>query len=80
MRVSFVRGFIFALISLPLGFILTAFGFAVTQTPIEAPSILPWALAISVGVGCVAGIWTPSSQAPGRPEPNASAHHNTDKE
>ena len=80
MKVSFARGFIFALIALPLGFILTAFGFAVTQTPIEAPSILPWALAISVGVGCVAGIWRPSPEAPGRTEPSGAAHHKTDKE
>lgn len=55
MNFSFARVLIFALISLPLGFILTALGFAVMQFPIEAPAIFPWALAIAIVVGCAGG-------------------------
>lgn len=55
MKFSFSRALILALISLPLGFILTALGFAVTQSPIEASAIFPWALAIAVLAGCVGG-------------------------
>jgi hypothetical protein len=67
MKFSFVRALVFSLISLPLGFILTALGLAVTQSPIEASAIFPWALAIAVLAGCAGGFWRSSPQAPNDP-------------
>ena len=55
MNFSFARALIFAVIGLPLGFILTALSFAVTQSHIEASAIFPWALVIAVVTGCVGG-------------------------
>ena len=62
MKFSFVRALVFSLISLPLGFILTALGFAVTQFPIEASAIFPWALSIALLAGCASGFWRSSPQ------------------
>ncbi|MEQ3747086.1 MAG: hypothetical protein ABNH53_12735 [Henriciella sp.] len=61
MKFSPARALVFAIIGLPLGFILTALGFAVTQSTIEASAIFPWALAIAVVAGCVGGFWRSSS-------------------
>ena len=55
MNFSFTRALVFAIVGLPLGFILTALGFAVTQSPIEASAIFPWALTIAALAGCVGG-------------------------
>ncbi|MEZ6001562.1 hypothetical protein [Hyphomonas sp.] len=46
-----IRTLIFFIIGFPIGFILTALGFAVTQTPISAPAIFPFALAIAALAG-----------------------------
>jgi hypothetical protein len=56
MNFSLTRALLLACIGLPLGFVLTAFGFAVTDSPIDAPSIFPWALAIAVIIGIVGGL------------------------
>lgn len=55
MTFSFPRALVLTVIGLPLGFILTALGFAVTQSPIDASGIFPWALGIAVTIGCVGG-------------------------
>ena len=47
-----VRTLIFFIIGFPVGFILTALGFAVTQIPITAPAVFPFAL----GIAALAGI------------------------
>jgi len=47
-----LRALIFFIIGIPVGFILTALGFAVTQTQITAPAVFPFAL----GIAAVAGI------------------------
>lgn len=70
MKFSFARALILALISLPLGFILTALGFAVMQSPIQASAIFPWALAIAILVGCVGGFWRSSPKTPNDPTPS----------
>jgi hypothetical protein len=57
MNFSFARALLFFAIGLPLGFILTALGFAVTETPIAAPTIFPWALTIAVITGIAGGFW-----------------------
>ena len=64
MKFSFPRALVFALIGLPIGFILTALGFAVTQSSIEASAIFPWALLIAVLAGCIGGFWRYSPQVP----------------
>lgn len=69
MKFSIVRALILAVISLPLGFILTALGFAVTQSTIEASAIFPWALAIAVAAGGIGGIRRASPQSPKNPMP-----------
>lgn len=61
MTFSLVRALVLAVIGLPLGFILTALGFAVTRTPIDAAAIFPWAVAIAVVTGCVGGFWRSTS-------------------
>lgn len=55
MNFSFPRALVLALIGLPLGFILTALTFAVTQTPIGASNIFPWALTVAIVIGCLGG-------------------------
>ena len=56
MKFLLPRALVLALIGLPLGFILTALVFAVTQTPIAASTIFPWALAVAFVTGCAGGI------------------------
>jgi len=53
------RAGVFFLIGLPIGFILSALGFAVLGHEISAPDIAPFALAIAAIVGLVAGLWKP---------------------
>jgi len=57
---SLPRTLVFVLIGLPIGFILTALGFAVLGREIEAPAIAPWALGIAVLLGVGAGFWKPA--------------------
>ena len=59
MKFSPTRAGVFFLIGLPIGFILSALGFVVSGQEINAPDIAPFALAIAVIVGCVAGLWKP---------------------
>ncbi len=80
MNFSSARALVFAMIGLPLGFILTALGFAVAQSPIEAPAIFPWALAIAALAGGVGGFWRPAPQVPTTTRPpteTADAERNT---
>ncbi len=56
MNFTFARAVLFAAIGLPIGFIATALGFAVTETPISAPAIFPWALAVAALAGVVGGL------------------------
>ncbi len=60
MTFSLPRALVFVLIGLPIGFILTALGFAVLGQEIDAPAIAPWALAIAVLLGVGAGFWKPA--------------------
>lgn len=57
MKFTFARALLFAAIGLPIGFILTALVFAVTEIPISAPAIFPWALPIALLAGIVGGFW-----------------------
>lgn len=57
MNFSFPRALVFTIIGLPIGFILTALGFAVTKSAIDASAIFPWALAMALIIGCVGGFW-----------------------
>jgi len=61
MQFSLARTGIFFLIGLPIGFILSALGFAVSGQEISAPQIAPFAGGIAVVIGVVAGLWSPSS-------------------
>lgn len=61
MSFSIRRSLAFAIIFLPIGFILTALGFALTQSSIEATAIFPWALAVSLIAGIAGGFWRPAS-------------------
>ena len=56
MKFAFARAVLFAAIGLPLGFIITALGFTVMETPISAPAIFPWALAVAVLAGIAGGL------------------------
>ena len=51
------RALVFLVIGLPIGFILSGLGFAVTDQEITAPNIAPYALAIAVLTGICAGFW-----------------------
>jgi NADH:ubiquinone oxidoreductase subunit 6 (subunit J) len=55
------RAGVFLLIGLPIGFILSALGFAVSGQEISAPEIAPYAGAIAVVNGIAAGLWKPQS-------------------
>lgn len=61
MTFSPVRAGIFFLIGLPVGFILSAFGFAVTGREISAPQIAPYAGGIAIVIAVAAGLWRPTS-------------------
>lgn len=55
MKFDPLRALIFFIIGCPIGFILTALGFAVTQTPITAPAVFPFAFAIAALTGMAGG-------------------------
>ena len=57
MSFSLTRGLIFILIGLPIGFILSALGFAVMGIEISAPAIAPYAALIAVLIGLAAAFW-----------------------
>lgn len=57
MKFSATRALVLGFIGLPLGFILTAFIFAVTQSAIEVSAIFPWALGVAVIAGVIGGFW-----------------------
>lgn len=61
MKFSPVRACVFLLIGLPIGFILSALGFAVTGQEISAPQIAPFAGGIAIVIGLAAGLWRPPS-------------------
>jgi len=52
---SFARFFLFAVLGLPLGFILVALVFAVMGLSISAPQIFPWAVGIAGIAGAIGG-------------------------
>jgi hypothetical protein len=54
---SFIRFLVFVVVGLPVGFILTAFGFAVSGMPILAHTIFPWAIGIAIVIGVLGGLW-----------------------
>ena len=60
MTFSPARSLVFFIIGLPLGFILSALGFATIAQPIAAPAIAPWALGIAALIGIGAGLWKPA--------------------
>ena len=55
MSFSFPRAVILFLISLPVGFILTALAFVVLQQPVAPVAILPWAVGLALISGLIAG-------------------------
>lgn len=57
MSFSPLRFLIFSVIGLPIGFILTALAFAVSEQPIVAAQIFPWALGLAAVVGIVGALW-----------------------
>lgn len=59
MTLSPARGLVFFVIGLPIGFILSALGFAITGREIVAPALAPYALAIAAigGIGAAAWKW-----------------------
>ena len=59
MTFSPARALIFGAIGLPVGFILTAFGFAATGRAIDATAIAPWALGIALVSALVGGLSAP---------------------
>lgn len=61
MTFSPARGGVFFLIGLPIGFILSALGFAIGGLEISAPQIAPFALALAAMIGLGAAVWKPES-------------------
>ena len=61
MKFSPARAGIFFLIGLPIGFILSALGFAVSGQNISAPQIAPFAGGIAIVIAIAAGLWRPAS-------------------
>ncbi len=57
MNFSVTRAIIFAMIGLPIGFILSALFFAASGQAIEATAILPYGLPIALIIGIAAGFW-----------------------
>lgn len=60
MTFSFKRAVILAVISLPVGFILTALAFVILQQPIDPVAILPWATGLAVISGLIGGFQKPA--------------------
>lgn len=50
-----LRAVLFLVLGLPVGFVLTAFGFAVVELAITGPAVFPWAIAIAVMLGIAGG-------------------------
>lgn len=61
MTFSLTRFLVFWIVGLPLGFILTALGFAVMERSIVASQIFPWALGFAVLVGVLGAFWKQST-------------------
>ena len=59
MNFSPARALAFAIIGLPIGFILSALAVVAIGRAIEAQSITPFALAIALASGLLAGFWKP---------------------
>ncbi|WP_109806847.1 hypothetical protein [Sphingosinithalassobacter portus] len=59
MSLSPLRGLVFFLIGLPVGFILSALAFVVMGRDTVAPDLAPYAVAIAAFGGIVAAIWNP---------------------
>ncbi len=57
MTLSPGRGLVFFVIGLPIGFILSALGFAIAGRGIAAPALAPFALTIAAIGGIGAAIW-----------------------
>ncbi len=57
MSFSPTRFLVFSIVGLPIGFILTALGFAVSERAIVAGQIFPWALGLAVVVGLLGAFW-----------------------
>ncbi|KLI63638.1 hypothetical protein [Aurantiacibacter marinus] len=60
MTFSPARAGIFFLFGLPIGFILSALGFAIGGLEITAPAIAPFAGGIAVLIAIAAGLWKPA--------------------
>ena len=57
MSFSPTRFLVFSIVGLPIGFILTALGFAVSERAIVAEQIFPWALALAIFSGLLGAFW-----------------------
>lgn len=57
MSLSPTRFLVFCSVGLPLGFILTALGFAITGTPIDPAQIAPWAIGFALIIGILGSRW-----------------------
>lgn len=57
MRISPVRFLVFSVMALPVGFIVTAFVFAVTETPVSAPRVVPWMVGVALIAGAIGAVW-----------------------
>ncbi len=57
MRVTLIRFLVFAVMGLPVGFILTALVFAMAELPISAPRIVPWTFGIAAAAGSFGAFW-----------------------
>lgn len=55
MSFSTPRFLVFSMVGLPVAFILTALGFAVSERPIVAGHIFPWAFGIAATIGVLGG-------------------------
>ena len=60
MSFSPTRFLVFSIIGLPIGFILTALGFAVSERAIVAGQIFPWAFGLAFVVGLLGASWKQS--------------------
>ena len=61
MTFSFKRAVILAVISLPVGFILTALAFVILQKPVAPVAIFPWAVGLAMISGLIAGFQKPKT-------------------
>ncbi len=56
-KFSFIRLLVFAIVGLPIGFIFSSLGFAISGMPIMAKQIFPWAVGIAIVIGMFGGFW-----------------------